>query len=341
MLDTGYTGHLLLTKCKSLRTEMEVEGRKTSQPMVTVVELGAAPELEVDATFPRRPSQTLMALVPILSSFFASVLCGIFRDWYSFSMILLGILCAGISGFVIGSGSFRFRHPSPAVGSPQGDGVLQSSDSDFVVLLGAEGAVNAITRGGFSFEFAGLVKYRAVHIAAALFTIQSILQLFLIPQGTLFGQSMFLSSLVISWLYNCHISSFDLDMAQANVLTKKVLGDPVMQKYGLGTRTAAIAFVVLALQPPNPGELFDQLLPNTETWKIWKTAVGEKVKKGEELVFTDADFSGASKEETSLLDVLFDDATKAYGGYLHYSNSKSAREENVFRDNEEKVAERR
>jgi hypothetical protein len=324
---TEHTGYLFLMKCKSLTRMMEIEGRQTSQRTVTVVELGTVPDPEVNlnAAAPRQSSQTLLACLVILSNVLGCVVCGIFEDWYSFSMILLGIMCSGISGFVIGSGSLIFHHPRPAVGSPPGDGILQTTESDFVVLLGEEGAVNAITRGRVSVEFPGGSGYRAILITVALFTIQSLLQLLLIPQGTLLGQTMFMSTLAISWVYNSYISSFNPEMVQANALTK-VLGDPVMQKYRLGTHTAAVVFVVLALQPPNPDDLFNRLLPDTETWKIWKRAVGEKVQKREALVFNDKDFSGAIGEDMTLLRVLFSDATDAYHGYVDYLDSKHGRE---------------
>lgn len=325
LLDTGHAGYLFMRKCKSL-TMKTVEGRVTSPCRVTITELGSIPELEIDAPIPINWSQTLIACLCILSSFGACAICGMFQDWYCFSMILLGILSNGLSCFVIGSGKLRFRHPNPAKDSASGDGFLHTNASDLVVLRGEEGAVNAITRGGFSLEFAGDPAYTTIGIATMLLTCQFLLQLLLIPQGTLFGQIMFLSTLAISWTYNCYLSSFDQELIQADVLTAKALKDPVMTKYQLGTQTSAAVFVALALQSPNPGEIFDHLLPNNETWKTWKKIVIEKMRTGEELSFTEADFNGVVKEERGLLEVLLGDAADAYKGYTDYLNHKSIME---------------
>ncbi|KIK21852.1 hypothetical protein PISMIDRAFT_62610, partial [Pisolithus microcarpus 441] len=126
----------------------------------------------------------------IVVSVVACVMCGLVNDWYSFTMILLGIIVSGISCYVIGSGTFFFTHPEPAEGSPPGDGIL-SSDQEIVVLRGEEGAVNSITRGGFSLRFRSEPHYEDIGWCSVLLMIQFVAQLLLIPQGTLFGQLMF------------------------------------------------------------------------------------------------------------------------------------------------------
>jgi len=312
--DTGHIGHLFLKKCQSLSTT-NIEGRVTSSLSVTISDLERVPELQTNTAAPRGLSYTLLAVFPILSSVGACVVCGVYQDWYCFSMILLGILGSGISCFVIGSGVLRFTHPNPAKVSPKGDGYLHAT-SELIVLRGEEGAVNSVTRGRFSLKFSGEPEYRAIGISAMLLTAQFLLQLLLIPQGTLFGQIMFLSTLAISWAYNCYLSSLDREMIQAEILMKKVLGNPVMTRYRLGTRTAAVVFLALALRPPDPGKVLEGLLPDTATWKIWKRVVGEKVKKEEGMMFDESDYDGVVHEEREMLKVLFSDATEAYRGYL-------------------------
>lgn len=319
--DTGHIGYIFLKKCQSMSTEI-IQGRNSSPMMVTVADLRLqenVPDGTLDVASPRGLSYTLLAGVPIAVSVGACIACGIFGDWYCFSMILLGILSSGISCFVIGSGILKFSHPIPAKGSPKGDGVLQAQmEPELIALRGEEGAVNSITRGAFSLKFSGEPEYRAIGLSAMLLTTQFLLQLLLIPQGNLFGQIMFLSTLAVSWVYNCYLSSLDRERIQAEILTKKVFRDPVIKRYQLGTRTAAVVFLVLALQPPNPKKMLDALLPDSATWEIWKKVVGEKVKREEKLSFQKSDFDGVASQDRGLLKVLFEDATDAYLGYQRH-----------------------
>jgi hypothetical protein len=328
--DTGQIGYIFLKKCQSLKMN-KIKGRTTSPLTVTIANLGGTvPDPDINVTSPRGLSYTLLAVFPILISVGACVACGIVSDWYCFSMILLGILSSGLSCLVIGSGVLKFTHPPPAKGSPKGDGFLHTS-SEFVVLRGVEGAVNSITRGAFSLKFAGEPEYRTIGLSAMLLTTQFLLQLLLIPQGTLFGQVMFLCSLGVSWAYNCYLSSLDHEKIQGEILTMKVFHNPVMNRYQLGTRTAAVVFLALALQHPDPSKMFNKLLPDSATWELWKQVVGRKVKNKENFVFEESDFLGVASEEKDLLKVLFSDATEAYNGYLA---SKIDMEERSSSDNE-------
>jgi hypothetical protein len=242
-------------------------------------------------------------------------------------MIMLGMLSNGYSCVVIGSGILTLRHPQPANNAVPGDGLLHTSGTELVVLRGEEGAVNTITRGGFSLEFAGAdPTYDTIGIAAMLLTAQFLLQLLLIPQGTLFGQTMFLSTLAISWAYNCYLSSFDREMIQADILTEKGLDNPPMMRYQLGSQTSAVVFASLALQPTDPGEIIDILLPNNDTWKVWKSIVVAKLRGGKELSFDEADLDGVVEEQRGLLRIFFSDAADAYKGYL---DSKVAMEKDI------------
>jgi hypothetical protein len=324
LLDTGHTGYLFMRKCKSLTAKV-IQGRVTSTCTVTIVELGRVPGIEIDASIPMGWPPIFAACLCIIFSAGACATCGMFEDWYCFSMIMLGMLSNGFACSVIGSGVLTLRHPNPAKNSVSGDGFLHTNASELVVLRGEEGAINTITRGGFSLEFAGDdPAYGAVGIAAMLLTAQFLLQLLLIPQGTLFGQIMFLSTLAISWAYNCFLSSFDREMIQADILTEKVLDNPSMRRYQLGTQTSAVVFAALALQPTDPGEMIDILLPNNDTWKVWKGIVGAKLKRGEALSFDEADLAGVieNTEERDLLKVFFRDAADAHKGYLEHLDSK-------------------
>jgi len=302
---------------------------------VTVVVLQSAPPFEMDATLPRRGS-VLLAGVPILSSVAACAACAIFKDWFCFSMLLLGIVSSGLSCFAIGSGTLKFVHPKPAAGSPRGDGILLAG-REIIVVHGKEEAVNSITKGRFMLRFSGDSEHNGtsqrqfIGLAALLLTAQFLLQLLLIPQGTLFGQMLFLSTLAISWAYNSYLSSFERKGIPGRILMTKVLDEPVVRRFTLGTRTAVAVFVALALRPPNPRDVLDRLLPDNATWKIWKNVVTNKLKAGKELSFSEEDYVDVAPKERGLLKQLYNDATNTYlaMGYLDFLNTEEIRQGGV------------
>jgi hypothetical protein len=322
--DTGHVGNLFLQTCLLVKPTVVDGKRRTLPGCVTVVRLHSTRYLEMDATLPTRAS-ALLAGVPILSSAAACVTCAIFKDWFCFAMLVLGILSSGLACFVIGSGTLKFVPPKPAPGSPKGDGILLT-DREIIVVLGKEEVVNSITKGRFMLRFSSDSEHddtsqrRYIGLASLLLTAQFLLQLLLIPQGTLFGQMLFLLTLAISWAYNSYLSSFERHGMPGRILMTKVLGEPVVKRYTLGTRTAVVVFAALVLQPPDPSEILE-LLPDTETWKIWKRVVRVKLEKGEKLSFDEPDYAGVADEETGLLKLLYDDAHDAYLGYLRFLDS--------------------
>jgi hypothetical protein len=322
--ETGHLAALFMKECAS-RKGKAVEGRKTQTVGVgvTIAELNHDPAPQM---YPRRINaySPVFASIPIAISIGTCVACGVFEDWYSFSLILLGILTNGISCLVIGSGKFVFTHPDPAKGSPPGDGII-GSDNEIVVLKGAEGAVNSITRGRFCLSFASEPQYENIGRCSVLFTIQFIAQLLLVPQGSLFGQIMFVTSLGVSWIYNSWLSSLDKEKIQRDILLNSVLEKPVLTKYHLSTRTSTVVFVLLVLQPEAPTKMLNELLPNdTAVWRQWKETIVRRLLNMEKLEFVDTDWEldGLSLQERSLLKVLYGDAQAAYGGYVQYAASK-------------------
>ncbi|KIO00418.1 hypothetical protein M404DRAFT_1003854 [Pisolithus tinctorius Marx 270] len=324
---TPHLAALMMKECAEMPSSLKVKGRESRTVGVTIAELRHIPEPEES---PRRSRAfaPIYASVPILVSFITCVMCLLVSDWYSFSMILLGIIVSGVSCLVIGSGKFLFKHPKPAKGSPQGDGIL-CSDEDIIVLRGEEAAVNSITRGKFSLQFDRDPRYQYIGWCSVLLMIQFIAQLLLIPQGTLFGQMMFVASLAVSWAYNLWLSSIDKEKIQREILMK-ILGGPELIKYDLPTWTSMVVFVLLILQAKEPEKVMDFLLPNdTEPWKKWKDAVIDRLKSAKELNFNKADwddknFNDVDKE---LLETLFQDARDAYKGFKMYcevSDSKSS-----------------
>jgi hypothetical protein len=328
--DTGHIGHLLMKECESVPNDPAywVPGRTNSALMVTIATLGDEPEYKMNTQLPH-PNTIHLAIIPILTSLATCALCGVYEDWYCFSMILLGIITSGLACFVIGSAKLYFIHPKPAPGCPMGDGMM--TGKEMVILLGVEGAVNSVTRGRFSLVFIDNPHHRNVGICAFFLIIQFVAQLLLIPQGSLFGQIMFLGSLAVSWVYNCYLSSTDREKLQREMLRKIVLPQMKLTKYRLGTRTTMVVFVLLVLRPSNLEKLLNALLPNdTNTWNIWKRVVLEKMEGKKPLSFDDGDHEGVDSREKELLENLYQDAEAAYNGFLKLVPGKS--------DNIEKVA---
>jgi len=150
-------------------------------------------------------------------------------------------------------------------------------------------------------------------------------QLLLIPQGTLFGQVMFLTSLAFSWGYNLWLSSLDKEKVQRDLLFQEVLEKPSMTKYWLGTRTRMVVFVILVLGPEEPMKLLEELLPNdTKVWRKWRATIVEKLanKDKGKLRFQQSewDIATLSKDEKKLLKTLYEDAEAACKIYDRYGN---------------------
>jgi hypothetical protein len=131
-------------------------------------------------------------------------------------------------------------------------------------------------------------EYAAIGLCSLLLVIQLLAQLLLIPQGTLFGQIMFLSSFAASWVYNLYLSSIDNEYIQENLIQEELgLKEKHMRTYSLGTRTTAAVFACLMLQPPgvcaesewkdlgfNPASIICNFIPNdTPVWIAWREKV--------------------------------------------------------------------
>lgn len=279
---TGQIAHLLLKHCKGPQKAIPIQGRREPTIPVTIVNLPHDPPKEKSPRI-SHPHSIILAAIPILATLGTAVACAVFRDWFCFSMIMLGSISGGLSCLVLGSGSLLYSYPPAAKGSPRGDGIMESG-SDMIVLLGSENAVNGITKGEFSLNFTNEQQYNNVGYCSLLLTAQFVAQLLLVPQGQLFGQIMFLASLCVSWGYNIYLCSIDLELAQADIVMREILqlDRSDTQKFLLPTRTVTIVFVLLALVGQSGGDVktsivkdyLNILLPNdTPVWKVWKAYV--------------------------------------------------------------------
>ena len=316
MDSTGHLASVLVKKCASTYG-VPIPGRDGPGVGVTIVRLNTIPPKVVD---PKRITtySPFFAIIPIAVSFAACIASGVYEDWFSSSLILWGILSNGISCLVIGSGTLRFTHHIPAPGSPPGDGIL-GSGNEFVLLQGAEGAVNTITSGKVSLDFPSKFHHEYIGCCSILLTIQFIAQLFLIPQGSLFGQIMFISSLGVSWVYNSCLSAFDKERIQQRILLDDILNKPSLKKYSLTTRSAAVVFALCVLSPEDPSKILEAYLRNdTKVWRRWKETVLQRLHRKEKLHFKEEDWnlSGYTDEERKLLYSLYGDAQVAYDGFV-------------------------
>ena len=339
-LRTRHLGYLTMERSKELMAE-EILGRKTKPVAVSYL---AMKEVDYDAPVKLLPlNDALYGLIPITVSVVTCTMCALVYDWFSFSMILLGIISSGLASYIIGKGKLAIKSvKKPAEGSPPGHGVLIGED-EVVVIKGKERDVNAITKGCFDLETDTHAKpdeegngvapsYHAIGFCSFLLIIQFLLQLLLIPQGTLFGQIMFLISLGVSWGYNSYLSSLEKDKIQTDILFE-TLGNPDMLRFRTLTRTTMAVFVCLLLfhnvevQKEREHDLYVNILhscvPNdTVVWKLWTEKVVKQLQnvEDESLLYLEKDEQEGdpvlSEEERKLLGELLDDAESAFRGYI-------------------------
>ncbi|KAF8841601.1 hypothetical protein BDN67DRAFT_980247 [Paxillus ammoniavirescens] len=334
---TGHIASLLESRAKEVKEKIVVETRQATTTTVTVVEVKnviVADDLGVPMMSVKH---ALLACFPIIVSVATCVTCAAFHEWYSFSLILLGIMANGLSCFVFGSARVVLKTPLPDANSPPGDGVFVTN-YDITVLKGEEKDVNAITKGKFVLKMRGGPEYRAVGLCSMLLVAQFVLQLLLIPQASLFGQVMFVSSLAASWMYTLYLSSLEKDKLQAELLFN-TLARPQMTKFKLGSRTAAAVFtsLILADRPPNSPykpdsrKILDSIIPNdTRMWRVWRQRVVQQldlegVKKFDLSDCKSRGFSSLGEKDKALLATVLHDAQQAYEGYREFSLSRESR----------------
>ncbi|KAF8555923.1 hypothetical protein OG21DRAFT_785029 [Imleria badia] len=324
MDSTGHLASVLMKECASM-DGVRIPGRERSGAQITIVTLREVPPTVVNvkrkSTYPTR----FAAIITIAASLSTCIISGVYlKDWFSSPLILFGMLSNGISCLVIGSGTLRFTHHETAPGCPPGDGIL-GSGREFVLLKGHEGAVSSITLGKFSLQFPSKFHDQYIGCCSVLLTTQFIAQLFLIPQASLMGQIMFITSLAVSWVYNLLLSTSDKEKIQRHILLDDILKKPSFKKYILPTRTSAVVFAICALKPDDPSRILKAYLPNeTKVWKRWRNTVLQRLRRKEELHFTEGDWnlSGYTKEEKELLCTLYGDAQAAYDGHEMLENKK-------------------
>jgi hypothetical protein len=336
---TMHTRHLAyLTMERSKEGKINViKGRVTNAVDVTYL---AMKHVDYNATVKRLPlNSALLGLLPITVSVVTCVMCALVYDWFGFSMILIGIISSGWASLVIGKGRLVIKSvENPASGVPPGHGILIGEDA-VVVIKGKERDVNAITKGRFDLETdskqgdeekGAVHSYHAIGVCSLLLVVQFLLQLLLIPQGSLFGQIMFLVSLGVSWGYNAYLSSLEKERIQTNILFQ-TLGNPEIRRFRTGTRTTMAVFVCLLLfhgvQRSSPEEdcarrsrILHSCLPNdTPVWMRWKKKVIQQlldIDKSLPYLPENEEDRALPEEDGKLLKQLLEDACTAFKEYL-------------------------
>ncbi|KAG1873535.1 hypothetical protein DFJ58DRAFT_362777 [Suillus subalutaceus] len=339
---TGHLAYLAIQISRELKG-MAVRGESSTETLpaaVTVIRVG-------DVTDMRRVGKmsihhALLATIPITISIAACFSCAIVNDWLAFSLILLGIISSGITCLVIGTARLRLQAPTNVTpGVPPGDGLLLTP-RDVVVLKGSEKDVNVITKGHFELDMHGGKEYRSVGLCSLLLLAQFLLQLLLIPQATLFGQVMFLSSLAASWAYNSFLSSLESEKIQGDLLCKVLrVEEGSIQKYYIHNRRSQAVFACSILSDGiETDEDFDAermlslFVPNkTRVWNLWRKKVAAQLKStcpDKKIHVTAEEKEGLCEEQRKLLDTFLDDAQRAFKAYreraggLRYFNSSQS-----------------
>ncbi|KAG8214920.1 hypothetical protein J3R82DRAFT_10107 [Butyriboletus roseoflavus] len=344
--ETDHLAAVFMTECSS--PACPITPPKGRQPVgVTITELRNCPEDHmVLKPIPTSWDSPILAAVPILASAGTCAMCAVIADWYSFSLILLGIIANGISCLVIGSVKLEFMRPrlageesdqekrsSSHTESHRVSGIL-ITPTNIVLLKGREDAAMAVARGKFVLPPAPRSRsfYKYIGWCSILLLVQFIAQLLLIPQGFLFGQIMFVTSLGASWCYNLWLCSLDKAGVQQKILLENILQlkEDDVKRYRLNNWPAMVVFVLLTVVLEDEdykcvlNTVLDALVEDTSVvWGIWKSVIlkqllelGDKPRVSEEdldtmiknLEVSGGEADGLSKGDCLKLDALLDEA---------------------------------
>ncbi|KAF4618968.1 hypothetical protein D9613_010078 [Agrocybe pediades] len=282
---TGHLAYLLAEHCSELPDNQIVGTASPTDLHLTIVHLNDYPEeiIRSDGTLPSVHLSPFdpIGIMPILVSIGAAVICGVFRDWWSFSMIVTGIIVNGISCAVIGSGVLKVKGPNPSKHSPPGDGIFFSTGSNqrVILLKGSERIVSTLVRGQYFLHYKSQSKYHDIGLCSMALTAQFLVQLFLMPQGRLFGQIMFLATFAVSWLYNAYLASVDREDLQKHILVSALLQKPKAWTIRVPKYTTLAVLAAMNLQTGDARPILDAFIPNnTKVWNLVKGTVAEGIK---------------------------------------------------------------
>ncbi len=198
-------------------------------------------------------------------------------------MILFGIIANGITLSILGGSDLCLDLTKPSPESPPGDGILWDSKK-IIIVLGKERTISTILHSAYRLEYGSDPTYLRIGICSVLLFTQFLFQLFLIPQGILIGQILFLSTLAASWICNGYLASFDHEKMQTELLFK-IIGTPKCYKFTSDKWAAAVAFTMAYFKFTNtdPTGIVNELIPNnTPSWNLWKKCICDAIKRADE-----------------------------------------------------------
>ncbi|KAI0822662.1 hypothetical protein BC628DRAFT_657113 [Trametes gibbosa] len=313
---TGPFASMLVEGCGEVEA-VEVKGRRSDSVDVVIVSLDQAPPALLYPRVPHTYSKRL-ALFPIAVTVSTGIACCFYREYYIAAVIFLSALCHGIACRVMGDARFAYQHRIPPQ-TPRYESGWLSTPRSFVLLSGTEAAIAPINWGRFSLAFDHSMEQCMVTACSILLGFQFLLQLLLVPQGGLFGQTMFLVSVVAAWFYHRLILARGKEVVERRILMADILGGPKIQKYRFGTRTAAAVFTVLALRRVIGADIqarLQALLPSgTPVWELFHDRVAYKILHNMPLRFEDCDREMLQTADRVLLRQLLDDTECAYDAY--------------------------
>lgn len=236
------------------------------------------PKIPEDYFTPISKKGTLFIFLTIVFSLAAGILSALYGDWYSCSMIIFGAFSNGMTSFVLGTGELILEMSEPFIDATPGDGVLYDR-KNIIIFQGSEHIIDSILQSRFRLVYPNDPKYNRIGTCAFFLMAQFLLQLFLIPQGALIGQVLFLASLAMSWMCNSYLASFDREKMQIDLLFK-LIGPPRIYRMTFEKWSVAAAFTVFYFPDlQGPEGLLDQLMTNnTPSWNLWKKCIAAAVK---------------------------------------------------------------
>lgn len=337
MTSTGHLAYLTTQKANETKEHIKIEGRMTVPVSVTVIDLDEV-NLEHGGKVPTmKLYHALCAAIPIAGSLAACIACAVVGDWLAGGLIVLGMVSSGLSCFVIGSGRLQFHVSQPSLYAPRGDGLLLMRN-DTVILKGREGDVTSITKARLVLDMGHSETFNTIGFCSLLLLSQFLVQLLIIPQATLFGQIMFVSSLAVSWAYNSFLSSLEKEKIQTELLWES-LNNPHITKLTFPNRGAQAAFMCFALHAGvdeskkssknfKPKKILECMIPNdTRVWTAWREHVTKQVlSKGKDKSFRPDEqvVADLEDEERELLIQMLKDAEDGYRGFQELEGHISA-----------------
>ncbi|RDX49360.1 hypothetical protein OH76DRAFT_1483300 [Lentinus brumalis] len=301
---TGHPAYLIARDAQRRWAALPSSGH--TDAYVTIVEPPSQPSVTLtDASIFRRAALIIIwVVVGYGASLAMCIVCALARDWWCFASILTGIFAGGYIRRPLIVTRARLEVTSPECGpnSPK-----ETERNEEGLLLHERGVIL-------------LRQCKLAKLRGGLFAlvIQFLVQLVLIPQGTLFGQLMFVASLGLSATYNVYLAMHQDDLQTDYLLDLCGLDESSFKQTTMKSKAGMAVFACLALrhQPLySPRKLLDELVTaNGAVWSRWKELVAYKLEKAEPMEFSQEGegVQGLDEAEKASLAELLKDAEDAY-----------------------------